>query len=447
MKGLSKLRQQTPLYFSLKNFIKKPARMSSSFNYFDSHGLLPKDGFSFQVGAPNPTSLKAIAGFMEKSTETLKCFDGYEQSLQYGCDTGYGPVREQVANFLTRGYGDDVNKDSLYMTCGASAGLQMVLTHFFSNDHTMFVEDPSYLLVPSFLKNGFYVKGDSVPLEGDGMNLDILEEKVKKLSDVKVSARHPFRAAVYVIPVYHNPTGICYSAAKCERLVTLARKYNLLVIADDIYNLLPYKKVVGSTDEFEKPPARLYSYDKKSDPTYMGNVISNGTFSKIAAPGLRVGWMEAPRRVIDHINSMSYLPISGGGMSYYVSRILAGVLQTENLDKHIEGLKIKHEKRMSTFISIVEDSLSKYGVTISHPDGGYFLWVKLPTGVTGDEVLEFAKTSENVTFVPGVKTSLNGNFENYIRLSIAYYEADEIAIGAKSFCRAVEYSIKKSCNL
>ena len=58
---------------------------------------------------------------------------------------------------------------------------------------------------------------------------------------------------------------------------------------------------------------------------------------------------------------------------------------------------------MSTFISIVEDSLSKYGVTISHPDGGYFLWVKLPTGVTGDEVLEFAKTSENVTFVPGVK--------------------------------------------
>ena len=67
------------------------------------------------------------------------------------------------------------------------------------------------------------VKGDSVPLEGDGMNLDILEEKVKKLSDVKVSARHPFRAAVYVIPVYHNPTGICYSAGQyfCQYVLVI----------------------------------------------------------------------------------------------------------------------------------------------------------------------------------------------------------------------------------
>merc|ERR1712002_106919 len=99
--------------------LNNPKRMASSaYNYFDSHGLLPKDGFSFQVGAPNPTSLKEIAAYMEKSTETLRLQDGYEQSLQYGCDVGYGPVREQVANFLQRGYGRPVDKDDIYMTCG-----------------------------------------------------------------------------------------------------------------------------------------------------------------------------------------------------------------------------------------------------------------------------------------------------------------------------------------
>lgn len=131
------------------------------------------------------------------------------------------------------------------------------------------------------------------------------------------------------------------SVEKCEKLVALARKHNVLVIADDIYNLLTYK---GDNDSFSKSPPCLFTYDRKSDAGYAGgHVISNGTFSKIAAPGLRVGWMEAPRRVIDHINATGYIPISGGGMSYYVSRVFAGVLESGALDRHVNGLQHKHK--------------------------------------------------------------------------------------------------------
>jgi len=444
MKAAQSLLKQLALVSSFKRLSNTiPKRMASSHNYFDSHGLLPKDGFSFQVGAPNPTSLKEIASYMENSTMKLKNETAYEHSLQYGCDIGAEPVRKQVAEFLTRGYKLTVDKDDLYITCGATAALQLILTHFFNNSHTLFVEDPTYLLVPKFLNEKFFMKGDSVPLQSDGIDLQVLEDKLEKLSHIKVDERHPFKAAVYVIPTYHNPTGICYSPDKCKKLVELARKHNVLVISDDIYNLLTYKKSDGVN--FDASPPRLFTYDCKTDAGYKGNVISNGTFSKIAAPGLRVGWMEVPYSVRDHLNKMSYIPISGGGMSYYVSRVLAGMLQNGDLDRHVEGLRVKHKSRMSAFVTSVEQRLSKYGVTITNPDGGYFLWVKLPDDVTGDDVLAESSKNEKITFVPGVKTSFSGNFKNYIRLSLAYYEAEEIKVGVERFCDAVERVITQKC--
>ena len=135
------------------------------------------------------------------------------------------------------------------------------------------------------------MKGDAVPLEDDGINLEVLEAKLKLLPDKPVTERHPFKAAVYVIPVYQNPTGICYSSGnfitfqiisnflflvfleKCQKLVELARKYDLLVIADDIYNLLTYKTLPGKEDTFESSPARLFTYDNESDVGYKGQLI------------------------------------------------------------------------------------------------------------------------------------------------------------------------------
>lgn len=246
---------------------------------------------------------------------------------------------------------------------------------------------------------------------------------------------------MYVITVFHNPTGICYSAEKCKKLIQLARKYDLLLISDDVYNVLSYEPESG--DKFKPAPQRLFAYDDPSDSDYKGNVVANGSFAKIVAPGLRLGWCETPKNVYSRLMN-NYAMLSGGGMSSTSSYILAEAIRFGDIKNHVQELRVIHMERMNAVIKIVEDELTKLGVTISHPAGGYFLWVKMPEHIHAAFVLKHASEKYNVTFVPGQMTSLSGKFENYIRLSFAYYEIDDLIEGTKRFTQAVAAVI--NCN-
>lgn len=127
----------------------------------------------------------------------------------------------------------------------------------------------------------------SVKLNKNGVDLDDLEQQLKE-KQFK-SDKKEFWAMYYTIPTYHNPTGIHFSPQVCEALVKLARKYDFLISCDDVYNILCYKGM--------KVQKRLFAYDAKDDADYKGHVISNGSFSKILGPGVRLGWMEVPRRM------------------------------------------------------------------------------------------------------------------------------------------------------
>ena len=94
----------------------------------------------------------------------------------------------------------------------------------------------------------------------------------------------------YTIPTFHNPTGVVLSEDKSKRLIQMARKYDMIIVCDDVYNMLHYGKD-------SKAPKRLFAYDDPNDPDYKGNVVSNGSFSKILGPGYRVGWMEMCSRL------------------------------------------------------------------------------------------------------------------------------------------------------
>jgi DNA-binding transcriptional MocR family regulator len=131
-------------------------------------------------------------------------------------------------------------------------------------------------------------------LDADGVDVDKLYEivaKIKLENDWNVSADKPFWAMFYTIPNFHNPTGTLLPPSKCKSLVKAARDLDFLIACDDVYNLLYY------TDE-EHPPPRLFSYDDPKSDEYKGHVISNGSFSKILAPGFRVGWMEMSPRLV-----------------------------------------------------------------------------------------------------------------------------------------------------
>jgi len=416
--------------------------MEENRNMFEPNGLLKKGSYSLQVGAPNPNTLKKVTNFYNQALERVCGTARFEETFQYGVMGGADSVKNEVAKFLTRQYAQSVDKDDIFVTSGASEGLLLLLNTFFTAEHTLFVEDPTYLLVNNFLKKGYVCKGQPVSVLSDGLDLDELEAKVQRLPDLPITESTPFRAAVYTIPTFHNPTGISYTPANCKRLVELARKYNLLVIADDVYNVLSYESETNDIN-FNPPPTRLFAYDDKSHADYKGNVVANGSFAKIVAPGLRLGWYEAPKRILDELKT-NYVLLSGGGMSSQTSYVLAEALRNGDVDKHVQELRILHRARMNAVTGVVDQMLGEYGVTITHPAGGYFLWVKLPDNITAESVLKYSSQELQVTFVPGRAASLSGNYGNHIRLSIAYYETDEITEAARKFSQAVIAVIKQA---
>ncbi|CAK8693875.1 unnamed protein product [Clavelina lepadiformis] len=404
--------------------------MAHPLNDFEDNGLLKPGHYSLQVGAPGPESLKKIADYLDDASKKLREQHRFEESLQYGVVPGTHSVREAIAQFLTRQYGQPVERDDLFVTSGASSGVEVLMKHYFTQEQYIFAENPTYPVFAMSINKDQVMKGVPIPIESDGLNLKVLEEKLKELPETKLTPRRPFRAAVYLIPTHHNPTGCCYSPEKCNKLVKLARKYDVLIICDDVYNVLSYKADVSVPGKFEYSPQRLFAYDRKTDPDYK------------VAPGLRMGWYEAPTHVITSLQDC-YLANSGSGQTYYVAHLVAEALKSGSIDNHVQMLRTKHKERMDVAISTVEENLSKYGVTITHPEGGYFLWVKLPENMDSAKILELSKERENVTFVKGNLASICGDFSNHIRLCIAYYEVDDIRKGVEGLCRVIKSVLEK----
>uniref|UniRef100_H2Z5S4 Aminotransferase class I/classII large domain-containing protein n=1 Tax=Ciona savignyi TaxID=51511 RepID=H2Z5S4_CIOSA len=312
-------------------------------NDFEDGGLLKPGHYSLQVGAPGPEFLKQIGGYLKVASESLRQTDRFEETLQYGCVAGGYPVREQVAQFLSRQYEQSVNSDNIFITGGASQGLINLIQHYFTHEYKIFIENPTYPVFALRITEEKLMTPVPISMQSDGMDIAELEKQLADLPDVETTARRPFRAAMYLIPTHHNPTGCCYSPEKCRHLVELARKHKLLIICDDVYNVLNYKQDgSGDPTKFEPSPQRMFAYDKPTDPGYQGNVVSNGSFAKIIAPGLRMGWYEAPKHVIQSLRTC-YISNSGSGQCFYASHVVSEALKAGFIDQHVQKLRLAHK--------------------------------------------------------------------------------------------------------
>lgn len=154
----------------------------------------------------------------------------------------------------------------------------------------VFVDEVTYMIALEAIREFPSLKIVPVKLNDDGVDINDLEEKVVKHKALPANGKM-FYGCYYTIPTFHNPTGILFSDEICRALIKLARKHDLLIVCDDVYNMLFY--------DDDSAPKRLLEYDDENDSDFKGNVISNGTFSKILSPGVRVGWMECPPRITD----------------------------------------------------------------------------------------------------------------------------------------------------
>lgn len=254
--------------------------------------------------------------------------------FQYGPTAGQDDFREALATFLSDNYGSLVKASNLILTAGASNGMHLLWTLLLHPTSLVIVDEVTYMIALESLANFPGFKVVSCPLLDDGPDLNALEEILLSHGmDEKVQTATRYHCMYYTIPAFHNPTGIIFSEKKCRDLVGLSRRLNFLVACDDVYNLLA---------EGKAQVPRLIALDSTDDEMNKGTVISNGSFSKIFAPGVRVGWIECPVWINKVLQGSGILK-SGGAVNNYTSGIMATIMQSGQMQKTLDYYKSEYQ--------------------------------------------------------------------------------------------------------
>jgi DNA-binding transcriptional MocR family regulator len=320
--------------------------------------------------------------------------------LNYGSRQGDPRFLDSLAAFLTANYGAEASPDGLFVTGGNSQAIDMVSNVFANPGDTVFVEEPSYFLAfKIFRDHGLNIV--SLPMDEDGVSIPALERALKSVTP----------AFIYTIPSYHNPTGICATEERRKRLVELAQAHDFKIVADEPYQLLYYQ---------EAPPPALGTMAASEV------VVSLGSFSKILAPGMRLGWIQTSSTLREEFMASGFVR-SGGSINQFGSHIARHAIDHGLLDRHVENLRDVYRGRAAAMDSALHehfDGLAEWPC----PGGGYFFWLHLDESVKTASYREKARELET-GFQPGPSFSSNGKLENCLRLSFAHYDEADIREG------------------
>jgi len=361
---------------------------------------VPVDPQVIDLGVGQPHLSLLPLELIRQSAE-LRFSQNDPEFLQYGAEPGDGYLRIDLAKFLSQGYGFQVDPANLFITSGASMGLDLICTLFTRPGDVIFVEEPSYFLALRIFAD-HRLRPIPIPIDENGLVIAALEEALKTV--------HP--AFLYTIPTYQNPSGYTLSQARRERLVALSQEHNFLGVADEVYHFLSYST---------QPPTALAGASSQ------GNVISVGSFSKILAPGLRLGWIQTEADRVMKFASSGLLD-SGGGLNPFTSAIVRGVLESHGLEANIAHLRSVYQDRLQALAGALQRYLPE--ASFSLPQGGYFFWVRLPDEMDAAKLLDCA-AAHKVSFRPGVRFSSQSGLTNWMRLCFAFYEADQLEEGVR----------------
>jgi len=376
--------------------------------------VVPDGVIDLGVGQPNNAILPREQ--VRRAAELQ--FSDSSEFLQYGAEWGDGHHRIALAEFLTGAYGCGVDPEQLFSTNGNSQALEMLCTVMTEPGDVVIVEEPTYFLAfQMFRDHGLEIRG--VPVDHDGLNVDALIEQVDQ-----ARAAGKRVAFAYTIPAFQNPTGVTMSAQRRLDLVAAAAERDVLVVADEVYHLLRYAP--GAM-----PPAMSAYVDS-------GPVLSIGTFSKILAPGMRLGWVHGS---IERLAALAEcgLILSGGGLNPVASTLATAMMRMGWQQEYLEWLRALFAQRASTMVAALAAHMPDW-VDYDVPEGGYFVWLRLPAGADGAALRKIAK-EHGVDLRHGAQFSPTGRLGNHLRLSYAFYEEDDIAEGVARLGRALRSAV------
>lgn len=348
---------------------------------------------------------------MHRAAE-IRLSEGDATLLNYGYEQGDGYFRLALAHFLEEEYGMPVPASGLMTTAGASQALDMICTYFTQPGDTVFVEEPTYFLALRILED-HRLNVVGLPTDERGLVTEALEAGLQ--------SKRP--AFVYTVPTFQNPAGVTLPHERREHLLALSQEYGFWVVADEVYHLLHY----GSP-----PPPPLASYPGSD------RVIAIGSFSKILAPGLRLGWLQAAPEALERLTSSGLLD-SGGGLNHFTSNLVRVILEEGWQSAHLATLRTTYEKRLHAMEAALNRHLGDVA-RFKTPDGGFYFWLAFENGpaVTADaaRLLE-AGRAHRVSFKPGSQFSSREGLRHCMRICFAFYDAASIERGIERLAAVI----------
>ena len=324
-------------------------------------------------------------------------------ALQYGISEGYAPLVDTLSALAKERYGAYGESDKLIVTSGAQQVMSLACHCLINHGDCIICEEPAFIgALNCFRSHGAKLVG--VPLEKDGMNLEILEEKLRSEENVKF---------IYTIPNFQNPAGSTMSFEKRKAVYELAKKYGVLILEDNPYGDL---RVSG-----ESVPA-IKSLDTD------GIVIYSGSFSKIVAPGVRVGFVVANEKLIAKFTVAKqtqdvHTPL--------ISQLIVYKWLTEfDFEAHINKIRDIYRRKLNLLCDNLDKEVGDF-FDYQRPEGGLFVWAKLPDGV---DMLDFVRkaSATGVSVVPGNAFLCDGDAPcDYVRLNFSTPSDEDIVKGVK----------------
>jgi DNA-binding transcriptional MocR family regulator len=362
----------------------------------------PPGTISFIYGLPDPATFPADK-LRHAADEVLST--RAELALQYGPEQGYGPLIDYLRLRLEDEEGFRIEREHMMLTGGSAQALDHLCTLFTRPGDIVLVEAPTYHeTLQLFRDHGLHPS--QVPTDASGLQVDALTSRLEALARRGEQAR-----LLYTIPNYQNPSGITLAADRRPAILALAKRFDLLVVEDDVYRDLAYG---------ENPPASLYALDSGT------RVLRIGSFSKILAPAVRMGWIMGPAPLIARLIG-SGLRCMGGGASPLVANILSTYCQQGHLEPHIEGLRQVYRERRDAMLQALANHMPD-GVNWTRPGGGFFIWLSLPSRFRAAEVADLARKAKLLIPV-GDPFFAEAPTGQYLRLAFSYVTPAQIDRG------------------
>lgn len=330
--------------------------------------------------------------------------EAWREMLQYGSNMGSGALREGLARFMD---GAGIKADprtEVMVTTGSQQALDLVSRLFIDPGDIIIVDSPTYLQALSAFKQ-FNPEFLSIPVDDDGMRIDLLEGELRQLA---MRGRRP--KLLYTVPSYHNPTTTVLSMERRRRILELAEEYDFLILEDNPYGYISFE---GSM------PTPIKAMDRS------GRVLYMSTFSKIVSPGLRIGWIAARGEFVARMaEAKSNIDICSDGLSQYVA---AELLRGGFVEKQIGHITNVYRRKRDLMLEAMETRFPE-AAEWTKPKGGLFIWVKMLGHVNTDEVLKEA-LKNGVAYIPGSNFFLDPSIRNYLRLNYSFPSEEDIVEG------------------